>query len=352
MEVWPLDGKDGDGAGSGLGGDAFPGNNLGKLEFTPEPALPVGGPRHDRRRAPPPRHDRRARDRRDRARRGKKRYALSLSIHGIERAGVEGGTRAMEDLVTAYTTLADGRRARSAGRARDGRPGRARRSPRCCKKTIIYFTYPEPGRLAARLGLDRRRLLPALQRQRRRPEPRLAGHRLLVPPLLRAVRAGEPRAGRLLRRRQGQGRRLRRGRRPARPAVRGRALLHAPPPRPAPLRQGHPHPRDGEDDPRELGGGAQLVADHPAERRAAGRRRAVRAGRRSARPARRSTGRPGGRSTTRSTTRRPARWATTSTRRSGSGRTASTTRCRSRTSTRTSRSTRTPSSCTWTATRR
>ena len=32
---------------------------------------------------------------------GKKRYALSLSIHGIERAGVEGGTRAMEDLVTA-----------------------------------------------------------------------------------------------------------------------------------------------------------------------------------------------------------------------------------------------------------
>ena len=35
---------------------------------------------------------------------GKKRYALSLSIHGIERAGVEGGTRAMEDLVTAATT--------------------------------------------------------------------------------------------------------------------------------------------------------------------------------------------------------------------------------------------------------
>ena len=35
---------------------------------------------------------------------GKKRYALSLSIHGIERAGAEGGTRAMEDLVTAATT--------------------------------------------------------------------------------------------------------------------------------------------------------------------------------------------------------------------------------------------------------
>src|SRR3954451_13464378 len=33
MEVWPLDGYLGDGSGSGLGTDAFPGNNLGKLEF-------------------------------------------------------------------------------------------------------------------------------------------------------------------------------------------------------------------------------------------------------------------------------------------------------------------------------
>ena len=45
---------------------------------------------------------------------GKKRYALSLSIHGIERAGVEGGTRAMEDLVTALHDRAGGQ----AGRAR------------------------------------------------------------------------------------------------------------------------------------------------------------------------------------------------------------------------------------------
>ena len=45
---------------------------------------------------------------------GKKRYALSLSIHGIERAGAEGGTRAMEDLVTA----AHHRQGRRADRAR------------------------------------------------------------------------------------------------------------------------------------------------------------------------------------------------------------------------------------------
>src|SRR5687768_15658097 len=36
MEVWPLDGKLGAGPGSGLGTDAFAGNNLGKREFTPK----------------------------------------------------------------------------------------------------------------------------------------------------------------------------------------------------------------------------------------------------------------------------------------------------------------------------
>src|SRR6187549_4148757 len=36
LEVWPLDGRLGDGSGTGLGSDAFPGNNLGKLEFSPK----------------------------------------------------------------------------------------------------------------------------------------------------------------------------------------------------------------------------------------------------------------------------------------------------------------------------
>ena len=71
---------------------------------------------------------------------GKKRYALSLSIHGIERAGVEGGTRAMEDLVTASSSN------------RLGSPilpmvDKFKTAPTfgdVLKKTIIYFTYPNP----------------------------------------------------------------------------------------------------------------------------------------------------------------------------------------------------------------
>ena len=50
MEVWPLDGKIGDGSGSGLGGDAFPGNNLNRLEFKPNAKYQSAGiPNHRRR---------------------------------------------------------------------------------------------------------------------------------------------------------------------------------------------------------------------------------------------------------------------------------------------------------------
>jgi hypothetical protein len=65
---------------------------------------------------------------------GKKRYALSLSIHGIERAGVEGGTRAMEDLVTAATT----------GRSNSPVVADGPSFADVLKKTVIYFTYPNP----------------------------------------------------------------------------------------------------------------------------------------------------------------------------------------------------------------
>ena len=74
---------------------------------------------------------------------GKKRYALSLSIHGIERAGIEGGTRAMEDLVTAATT---GRSNDPVVPANPALPGSAD-SPsfaEILKRTIVYFTYPNP----------------------------------------------------------------------------------------------------------------------------------------------------------------------------------------------------------------
>jgi hypothetical protein len=70
---------------------------------------------------------------------GKERYALSLSIHGIERAGAEGGTRAIEDLVTAATTGRSDNPVVSEN-VRAGAPSFAR----VLRETIIYFTYPNP----------------------------------------------------------------------------------------------------------------------------------------------------------------------------------------------------------------
>jgi hypothetical protein len=71
--------------------------------------------------------------------RNKKRYALSLSIHGIERAGVEGGTRAIEDLVTAGTTGRAGQKV-VPGSANPPSPTFAQ----VLRNTVIYFTYPNP----------------------------------------------------------------------------------------------------------------------------------------------------------------------------------------------------------------
>jgi hypothetical protein len=70
---------------------------------------------------------------------GKKRYALSLSIHGIERAGAEGGIRAMEDLVTAVTT----KTLDSPVVAKDVKAG-APTFRDTLQNTIIYFTFPNP----------------------------------------------------------------------------------------------------------------------------------------------------------------------------------------------------------------
>ncbi|MDX6583698.1 MAG: hypothetical protein QOI10_2882 [Solirubrobacterales bacterium] len=70
---------------------------------------------------------------------GKKRYALSLSIHGIERAGVEGGTRAAEDLITAITTDKLDQPV-----VPDSVKPDAPTFGDVLKHTIIYFTYPNP----------------------------------------------------------------------------------------------------------------------------------------------------------------------------------------------------------------
>ena len=139
LEVWPLDGKLGDGSGTGLGADAFPGNNLARLEFSPKAEYRSAG-------IPTTTLDRKQSDLivvrvtdETVPDKGKKRYALSLSIHGIERAGLEGGTRAMEDLVTAYTTGRAGSPVVSAS-VKSGAPTFGD----VLKKTIIYFTYPNP----------------------------------------------------------------------------------------------------------------------------------------------------------------------------------------------------------------
>ena len=138
LEVWPLDGKMGDGSQTKPGNEMFPGNDLGRVEFTPKPenqsaGLPTSGVNRSKSDLYVVRvTDETVPDA------GKKRYALSLSIHGIERAGAEGGIRAIEDLVTAGTAGAGNKKLL---------PAAAGPSPtfgETLRKTIIYFTLPNP----------------------------------------------------------------------------------------------------------------------------------------------------------------------------------------------------------------
>ncbi|MDX6561184.1 MAG: hypothetical protein QOD65_998, partial [Gaiellales bacterium] len=137
MEIEALDGKLGDGAGNGKSPD-IPGNNLDP-EFTPDASfISAGLPTNDLSRKHSDLMVVRVTDE-SVPDAGKKRYALSLSIHGIERAGAEGGTRAMEDLVTSGTTgLTDKPIVPEA--VRKGAPT----FQDVLKKTIIYVTYPNP----------------------------------------------------------------------------------------------------------------------------------------------------------------------------------------------------------------
>ena len=135
MEVWALDGHMGDGASGGM----FPGNNRSP-EFDPKAeyvsaGLPTTGAGRRKSDLMVVRvTDESVPDR------GKKRYALSLSIHGIERAGAEGGTRAMEDLVTAATTGNRSSQPLVPAAVKRGAPTYAQ----VLRKAIIYFTYPNP----------------------------------------------------------------------------------------------------------------------------------------------------------------------------------------------------------------
>ena len=128
LEVWPLDTGE------------FEGNNLGRREFTPnKDFVSAGLPTSTLDRNKSKLYMLRVTDE-SVPDEGKKRYALSLSIHGIERAGLEGGARAMEDLVTAAT----------AGKlkekiiATEGLKVPVPTFEEVLKKTIIYFTTPNP----------------------------------------------------------------------------------------------------------------------------------------------------------------------------------------------------------------
>ncbi|HEV3001557.1 MAG TPA: M14 family metallopeptidase [Solirubrobacteraceae bacterium] len=143
LEVWPLDGRMGENGGdappAATPAEAFPGNNLPAFEFTPNAEYKsVGLPTTSRDRQRSDLYVLRVTDENvpdDR----KLRYAVSLSIHGIERAGVEGGTRAAEDLVTAATTgLADKQI------VPDGTIAGAPTFADVLKRMVIYFVYPNP----------------------------------------------------------------------------------------------------------------------------------------------------------------------------------------------------------------
>src|SRR3954454_5771913 len=135
MEVWALDGHMGDGAS----GEMFPGDNLSP-EFDPKAEyVSTGIPTTDVGRRKSDLMVVRVTDESD-PDAGKKRYALSLSIHGIERAGAEGGTRAMEDLVTAATTGSRSNQPLVPAAVKRNAPTYAE----VLRKSIIYFTYPNP----------------------------------------------------------------------------------------------------------------------------------------------------------------------------------------------------------------
>ncbi len=133
LEVWPLsNGK-------------FAGNNGRTLEFTPDPSyVSAGTPTTTLGRDKHQLYIARVTDE-NVADTDKQRYVLSLSIHGIERAGVEGGVRALEDLVTAATTTIDGKNRLDLPILRTKDLGVAPPTfGDVLRKTIIYFVFPNP----------------------------------------------------------------------------------------------------------------------------------------------------------------------------------------------------------------
>src|SRR5688500_4807403 len=137
--------NDGDAPPAATPAEAFPANNLPSFGFTPKSEYKsVGLPTTSRDRQKSDLYMLRVTDETvpdDQ----KQTYVTSLSIHGIERAGIEGGTRAAEDLVTAFTAQGpDGRLKAETPIVPDGTIPNAPTFADVLKKTIVYFTYPNP----------------------------------------------------------------------------------------------------------------------------------------------------------------------------------------------------------------
>src|SRR3954454_11553271 len=146
MEVWTLDGKlgqnDGDAAKTAGTEETknFPGDNLGFWEFTPNAKSHSAGiPTLGANRAKSDIVVVRVTDE-SVPDAGKQRVALSLSIHGIERAGVEGGVRTPEDLVTAATSGKLDKPVLTTKGLKVPIPT----FKQVLQNTIVYFTFPNP----------------------------------------------------------------------------------------------------------------------------------------------------------------------------------------------------------------
>src|SRR3954470_7699711 len=142
MEILALDGKLGDGAGNGKNRD-IPVNQLDPESTPRAKSVSAGIPTSDLGRHKSDLMVVRVTDE-SVPDAGKKRYAPSLSIHGIERAGAEGGIRAMEDLVTAHSLMKDGKSFAESPIVPDSVRKGAPTYDEVLKKTIIYFTLPNP----------------------------------------------------------------------------------------------------------------------------------------------------------------------------------------------------------------
>ena len=282
MEVLILDGKDGDGLGAPRPRSRPTRRSCSRAttwrrsSSSPKPEyVSAGLPTTDARPPEVRPHDR-PRDRRDGARRGQEAHTRCRCRSTASSAPASRAARARWRTSSPRSRPARADDPVLAEAVRAGAPTFAD----VLKKTIIYFTYPNPD--GWRRGtFDTGGLGSSFQRYNGNGvDPNrdytdigynFRGYSGGSEPETRAFKGfyDDVRAG---------GGHVPRRRRPPRPAVRRRALLHADAARPARPRQGHAHPRGGEADQPRAVRRDEVVSDHQGERGGLGRRRRTAAG--------------------------------------------------------------------------